>query len=95
MKRKSSSSKSVSDRAFELVSLGRESYASKSAIAKLLAHVGEHGLPETYDRQAQYRARKEVCRKSKGDYGPMVVDVQVMLETGKPQRFSVLNVFAW
>ena len=95
MKRKSSSSKSVSDRAFELVSLGRESYASKSAIAKLLAHVDEHGLPETYDRQAQYRARKEVCRKPKGDYGPMVVDVQVMLETGKPQRFSVLNVFAW
>ena len=39
----SSSSKTGSDRVFELVSLGRESYASKSAIAKLLAHIEKMG----------------------------------------------------
>ena len=91
----SSSSKDGFDRAFELVSLGRESYASKSAIAALLGHVDKHGLPETYDRSAQYRARKEVCRKPTGEYGPMVVDVLASLETGEQKRFSVLNVFAW
>ena len=92
----SSSSKTGSDRVFELVSLGRESYASKSAIAKLLAHIEKDGLPETHDRNAQYRARKEVCRKPAGEYGPMVVDVQCSLENkSEPQRFSVQNVFAW
>ena len=91
----SSSSKDGFDRAFELVSLGRESYASKSAIAALLGHVDKHGLPETYDRSAQYRARKEVCRTPTGEYGPMVVDVQASLETGEQKCFSVLNVFAW
>ena len=60
----SSSSKDGFDRAFELVSLGKTSYASRSAIAALLGHVDKHGLPETYDRSAQYRARKEVCRKN-------------------------------
>lgn len=46
------------DRAFHLASLGRASYASKSAIAGLLADIEKYGMPETYDRSAQYRARK-------------------------------------
>ena len=83
------------DRAFELVSLGRASYASKSAIEKLLAHVDKNGLPETYDRGAQYRARKDICRKRSGEYGPLIVDTQVPLEGGAPQTFSVQNPFAF
>ena len=82
-------------RAFELVSLGRASYASKSAIDKLLAHVDKNGLPETYDRGAQYRARKDICKKRSGEYGPLIVDTQLPLEGGDPQTFSVQNPFAF
>jgi len=66
----------------ELVSLGRASYASHSAISKLLAHISEHGLPETYDRSAQFRARKEICRKDVNGYGPLVVDRQMAAQKG-------------
>ena len=83
------------DRAFELVSLCRSSYASHSAITKLLAHVDQHGLPETYSRSSQYLARKEVCRKREGDYGPIVVDTQLALANGELQTFSMQNPFAW
>lgn len=66
----------------ELVSLGRASYASHSAISKLLAHISEHGLPETYDRSAQFRARKDICRKDVNGYGPLVVDRQMAAQKG-------------
>ena len=91
----SGSKASKAEPAFGLATLGRVSYASKSAIEKLLAHVDKHGLPETYDLGAQYRARKEVCRKQEGEYGPLVVDVQAPLQNGMYQRFSLTNVFAW
>ena len=61
----------------ELVSLGRASYASHSAISKLLAHISEHGPPETYDRSAQFRARKDICRKDVNGYGPLVVELLI------------------
>ena len=77
------------DRAFHLASLGRASYASKSAIAGLLADIEKYGMPETYDRSAQYRARKEICRQRQGDYGPLVVDTQLPLKGGKTQKFSI------
>ena len=83
------------DRAFELVSLGRASCASKSAIEKLLAHVDKNGLPETYDRGALYRARNDICRKRSGEYGPLIVDTQLPLEGGDTQTFSVENPFAF
>jgi hypothetical protein len=83
------------DRAFHLASLGRASYASKSAIDGLLADIDKHGMPETYDRRAQYRARKEICRQREGDYGPLVVDTQLPLKGGKTQKFSIQNPFAW
>ena len=47
------------DRALDLISLGRASCASKSAIASLLAVVDAEGLPEAYSRSAQYRASKK------------------------------------
>ena len=91
----SGSKASKAERSFELATLGRVSYASKSAIEKLLAHVDKRGLPETYDRGAQYRARKEVCRKQDGEYGPPVADVQAPLQNGMYQRYSLTNIFAW
>ena len=94
-KRKAPGSDSCTDKAFELVSLGRASYASKSAIASLLQHVDQHGVPETYDRFAQYKARKEVCRKRQGEYGPLVIDKPLTLGSGKLQTIPMQNAFAF
>ena len=78
----SSSSSKRKARNLELISLGRASYASHSAISKLLAHISEHGLPETYDRSAQFRARKDICRKDVSGYGPLVVERQMAAQKG-------------
>ena len=87
---------SKSERAIQLASLGRASYASKSAIHQLLAHIDTHGLPETYSRAAQYKARREICRNpASTEYGPLVTDVQATLLDGSLQRFSMQNVFAF
>ena len=83
------------DWAFELTSLGRKSYASHSAIANLLSHIDEHGMPATYDRSAQYRARKEVSRHTMTDYGPLVHDVQVPLVSGGSQALAFQNPLAF
>ena len=83
------------DKAFELVSLGRASNASKSAIASLLSHIDQHGIPETYDRKAQYKARKEICRKRTGEYGSLVIDQKLALESGKLQPVPMQNAFAF
>ena len=89
----SSSSKRRRD-TLELISLGRASYASHSAISKLLAHVHEHGLPETYDRSAQFRARKELCRTNVDGYGPLVVNREMALSAGGTATGSFQNPLA-
>ena len=81
------------DRSLELISLGRSSYASHSAISKLLAHIGEHGLPETYDRSAQFRARKEVCNTDNG-YGPLVLKREMALASGGTTTGAFQNPLA-
>lgn len=78
----------------ELISLGRCSYASHSAISKLLAHISEHGLPETYDRSAQFRARKDICRQDVHGYGPLIVDQQMPLQSGGTATGSFQNPLA-
>ena len=94
-KRKAPGSDPGNDKAFELVSLGRASYASKSAIASLLQHVEQHGVPETFDRFAQYKARKEVCRERQGEYGPLVIDKPLTLGSGELQTIPMQNAFAF
>ena len=89
----SSSNKRPMDRSLELISLGRSSYASHSAISKLLARIGEHGLPETYDRSAQFRARKEVCNTDNG-YGPLVVKREMALASGGTTTGAFQNPLA-
>ena len=83
------------DRNFELISLGRASYASHSAISSLTKHLKEHGLPEASSRSSQYRARKDICRQREGDYGPLIVDKELALANGEPQQVSFQNPFAW
>lgn len=83
------------DRSFELISLGRASYASHSAISSLMNHVKTHGLPEATSRSQQYRARKDICRQREGDYGPLVVDRELALANGEPKQVSFQNPFTW
>lgn len=85
-KRKSSS--------LDLVSLGRSSYVSHSGISKLVSHLRDHGVPETFDNNAQYRARKDLCRSAITDYGPLVVDVDVPLANGGMTKLSLQNPLA-
>ena len=79
----------------ELVSLGRDSYASHSTIGKLLAHVREHGIPDSCDRSAQFRARKEICRKTPTEYGYHVVDITVPLANGGTKTMPFQNPLAF
>lgn len=83
------------DWAFELTSMGRKSYASHSAIANLLSHIDQHGMPSTFDRSAQYRARKEVSRNTVTPYGPLVHDVELPLISGGTQAVAFQNPLAF
>ena len=87
-------SKRKAGSAFEIVSLGRSSYASKSAIQKLLAHIDANGLPATDDTSAQWRARKEITR-APGPYGQLCIEHQVPLAAGGFQAMSFQNPFAF
>lgn len=87
--------KRKAEHALELISLSRDSYASHSATAKLLAHVREHGLPDTFDRNAQFRARKEVCRATPTQYGCHVVDIDVSLANGQNKKMPFQNPLAF
>lgn len=73
-------------RAFELKALGKESYASQSAIANLLTHIRTHGIPEASSRASQYRARKEICGIMT-PYGRLVQNVT--LKTAKGDDINV------
>lgn len=89
-----SSSSKRGRKTLELISLGRSSYASQSAMAKLLAHVREHGVPETSDRSALYRARKDMCRTDVDGYGPLVVNREIPMANGKTTTGSFQNPLA-
>jgi hypothetical protein len=82
--------KAAADR---LMSLGRESYASKSAIANLLKHVRNDGLPESFSRSTQYRARKEIAR-AMTQYGPIIRDVPMKDSKGLEVTISMQDPFA-
>ena len=69
--------KSSDERSLELMSLGRASFVSKSGIANLLNTVKKEVLPATYDRSAQFRARKQVCQ-TVTPYGKLVVTIPVV-----------------
>ena len=68
--------KSIEERNRDVLSLGRASYASKSAIEKLVAEVRTGGLPEGCDRSVQYRARKAMAA-TEGQYGKLVVELPI------------------
>ena len=77
-----------------LMSLGRASYASKSGIASLVSHIKAHGVPDTFDKTAQFRARKTVCR-TETPYGKLVVELPVEFSTGPPGKLGFQNPLAF
>ncbi len=86
--------KRKADKAFELVSLGRASYASHSAIDRLLREVKQNGIPDTFDRSAQHRARLEVCN-TLTPYGTLTSKVEGPLRKGGHQPITFQNPLAW
>lgn len=86
--------KSSDERSFELMSLGRASFVSKSGIANLLKTIQGDGLPQTFDRSAQFRARKQVCQTST-PYGKLVDTMPVVLADGKDGVIAFQNPLAF
>ena len=76
------------------MSLGRASFVSKSGIANLLNTVKKEGLPATYDRSAQFRARKQVCQTIT-PYGKLVVTIPVVFPDGKESDIACQNPLAF
>ena len=79
----------------ELISLCRGSFASHSASEKLLAHVRKHGLPESSSKTAQFKARKDVCRGQRTEYGCHIVDLPVPLTNGLTKTMPFQNPLAF
>ena len=75
------SSKRQRQSAAALAALGKESYASQSAIANLLKHVKRHGIPTAFSRPSQYRAKKEICA-TRTDFGTITQQVSLPLSKG-------------
>ena len=82
------------DKAGELLSLGRSSYASKAAIASLCSYIRDHGVPDASDRRAQFRARKHMCQTAT-PYGNMVVELPVAFVDGRSAKLGFQNPLAF
>ena len=56
-----------------LCSLGKSSHVTQSGLDKLLADCKENGMPESFSRRTQYRAREDICTTDTM-YGPLVTE---------------------
>ena len=85
------SSAASSAQPHRLAFLGRSSFATKSAIDKLLRDIDGNGLPDAFSRKSQYRERKEMCRDIMTPYGPLIEELSVPLDDGKPYEIGFQN----
>ena len=87
--------KTKDTRCFELVSMGKASFVSKSGIEKLLASVREQGMPGASSRKAQYDARKHICGQQT-PYGKLVETMSFEMN-GTPTTLPFQNpqAFLW
>ena len=82
-----------------LVALGVTAATAKSSISRLLAAVEKEGIPATYSRATQYRARKATCAENT-PYGRLVeiIDLPVVqpaaITKPVPKTIGVQNPFA-
>ena len=75
---------------YQLATMGRESYATHSAIEKLLKGIDRDGMPDEYTRRTQYRARKALCG-TETRYGKLVEPLQLTLQNGKTMTCGIQN----
>ena len=59
-----------------LCELGKESFVSQSGLSKLMTSIRDSGLPESFSRSSQYRARKDMCY-TMTPYGPLLHKVEL------------------
>ena len=83
------------DRHRVLMTLGKDSYASGSAINSLLHDVEELGdaLPSEHSRKTLYRARQTVCNEAT-PYGPLVVTADVPGISKSTHTIAIQNPIA-
>ena len=87
--------KTTDERYRDLLSLGRSSFVTKSGIASLLKSVQDaRELPMSFDRSAQYRARKHMCNTDT-PYGKLVEPVTVTRTDGTPEVIGCQNPLAF
>ena len=71
----------VARSAAQLTDLRRGSYVSKTALEGVLDKVRKVGMPSTFSRRTQLRARQRVCGEET-PYGPCVIDYELPLQSG-------------
>ena len=65
-----------------LVELHRGSYLSQRALAGVLKHVRDHGLPDNISRSSQYRANENIVANESNAYGKVLRCIDMPLESG-------------
>ena len=77
MKRKTPQSRDADARYAELMSFGKSSHVSARGMAALMSQIEKEGLPESFSRSSQYRAKKSIC-DTDTPYGKLVKYVDVV-----------------
>ena len=78
----------------KLTKLGKQSFVTQSGMSKLLNDVKINGLPESFCRSTQYRARGDIC-SSDTLYGPLVVEKELHLVDGETLTIGFQNPLAF
>ena len=73
-----------------LAFLGRSSFATRTAIDKLISQLKQEGMPESHSRRQQYRARKELCN-IRTRYGCLVETETLEMANGEEHEIGVQN----
>ena len=88
------STESTRNKYERLNALSRASFVSQSALRNMLGSVKSDGLPESFSRGSQHRARKEVCH-TETYYGPLVTERNLNITSGQPLTVGFQNPLAW
>ena len=87
------SSSAAANRA-KLLAYGKASHVSQSGMAKLLRAVEEEGMPTSYSRSTQGRARASLS-STMTEYGKLVITRTVVTNAGGTVELAFQNPLAW
>ena len=71
-----------------------ESYVSQRGVTNILNEIKANGLPDSFSRSQQFRARKGIVETTT-PYGPLLEQHTLVMKNGKEERVSFQNPFAW